>query len=494
MRKVKILSLFTSIILLFSIFGCSMVGNAVFAPNFELNSEGVYMINLDTDIVVVSKNPDKKLYPASTTKIMTCLVALENVKDFDAFVEIPYDCYNEFSEGNPNFSDVSAADIQIHQSNVTYMDCLYALMVSSACEAANIIAYNVGGGNRETFVTMMNDTAKKIGCKNTHFSNAHGLFEEENYTTAYDLAMITKYAIENYPSFMKICGSTSYEMPPNSRNPDGYTQYTTNKFMVPSSDYYYEGVTGVKTGSIDYYYYKTGETWNTYEKKAGSRALVTTATKNGYTYLTVTLGAPYFNEDGTLPEKQLSFVDHKNLYDWAFEDFEYTLVVSKGQQIMETEIDKGKDADRVGIISTEDYYTLFPKSLDISSIQMIRPIVPTLEAPVEKDYPVGNLELVFGGETLAKLKLVTEDSVELDMTAYYKEKISDMLGSTQFKAILITLGALIVVYVAANIMYKQHRRKVTEANRRRKIQVSPQARKQVRRPQQGSPYDRNRRR
>ena len=147
MRKVKILSLFTSIILLFSIFGCSMVGNAVFAPNFELNSEGVYMINLDTDIVVVSKNPDKKLYPASTTKIMTCLVALENVKDFDAFVEIPYDCYNEFSEGNPNFSDVSAADIQIHQSNVTYMDCLYALMVSSACEAANIIAYNVGGGN-----------------------------------------------------------------------------------------------------------------------------------------------------------------------------------------------------------------------------------------------------------------------------------------------------------------------------------------------------------
>lgn len=101
MKKTKIFTIFFAITLLFSAFGTNLTSCAVFSPSFDLNSEGVYMVNLDTGIVVASKNPDKKLYPASTTKIMTCLVALENVKNFSAKVECAYACFDEFWERTP---------------------------------------------------------------------------------------------------------------------------------------------------------------------------------------------------------------------------------------------------------------------------------------------------------------------------------------------------------------------------------------------------------
>ncbi len=472
MRKVKKFSLFLSIILLFTTILGSIPVSAAFTPKFALNSEGVYMVNTDTDIVVVSKNADKKMYPASTTKIMTALVALENIKDFDAYAKVTYEAFNEFNS-NPNVEGVSNADIQPLQSNVTYWDLLYSLMVCSACESANILAYNVGEGSIDNFVNMMNKKAAEIGCKNTHFSNPHGLFDENNYTTAYDLYLITKYAIDNYPRFMDICDTYSYEMPPNSRNPDGYIITQTNKMMQSTSEYYYEGVHGIKTGSLDRYWYQD-ENGQYTEFEYGSRALVTTAEKEGFHYIIVSLNAPYFNEDGTATETQLSFTDHINLYDWAFNEFDYTLVIKKNEQIMQVEVDKGKEADTVGLIATEDYYTLLPKSLDTSTIQKIKPVVEMLEAPVEKGKELGRLELKLNGEVLTKMPLVTESDISLDMMEYYTEKIKNIVSTPQFIAIVIIIGVLIVLCAVTSAIRKKHKKRVAEMNRRRKISMAPQ--------------------
>ena len=473
MRKAKNLSIFTAIILLFSTFFTSMPVKAAFTPGFALYSEGVYMVNLDTDIVIVSKNADKRLCPASTTKIMTCLVALANIKNFDAYCEVPYECFNEFSEGNPNYTGPSNADISPRQTNITYWDALYSMMLASACESSNILAYNIGGGSMEHFYEMMNDMAKQIGCKNTHFSNSHGLYSEDNYTTAYDLYLITKYAIENYPGFMKICGTLSYEMPPNDRNPDGYYISHTCQLMNPNSQYYVEGASGVKTGSIDRIYKRKGDGWDYDNVEYGSRVLVTTAMRDGYTYMIVSLGAPYFNEDGTATETQRSFTDHVNLYNWAFSEFEYTLVIGKNEQIMQVEVDKGLNADTVGVVATEDYYTLLPKSLDMTTIQQLRPVVEMMEAPIKKGTDVGQLELRLNDETLAKLKLVTEAEVELDMVAFYSEKLKNILTSPQFIMIVIVLVLLIVLYAVARTIRRNYFRKQAEMQRRRKIQMAP---------------------
>lgn len=475
MRKARKFAIFLSIILLCSTVFGSFSASAAFTPKFKLNSEAVYMVNTDTDIVVVSKNADKKMWPASTTKIMTCLVALENIKDFNAYVLCPYAAFNEFHEDNINYKGASNAAIEAHQNNITYWDLLYALMVRSGCEAANILAYNIGGESIENFIAMMNAKAKEIGCKNTHFSNTHGLWDEDNYTTAYDLYLITKYAMDNYPRFMEICDTYSYDMPPNEYNPDGYTITQTNKLMQTTSEYYYEGVHGIKTGSIDCYYPQRPDGTYSYEdEQEGSRALVTTAEKEGFHYIIVSLGAPYYTEDGT----NLSFKDHIDLYDWAFSEFEYTLVINKNEQITQVGVDKGKDVDTVGLIVTEDYYTLLPKSLDRSTIQRIcEPITDMLEAPVEKDQEMGNLQLRLNGETLVNMKLVTESYVELDMQEYYKEKILEFVQDKRFIAIVISLGLLIILLIVTSAIRKAHNKRVAEMQKRHKISMAPQKKK-----------------
>lgn len=476
MLKRKIFTIFFAIFLLFSTFDLSLTGYAAFSPSFEVYSEGVYMVNLDTDTVVMSKNPDKKLYPASTAKIMTCLVALENVRDFNAKVECPYECFDEFSWNyepfDPNFVDASTADIQPLQENVTYNDCLYALMLASGCEAGNILAYNVGNGSREKFIKMMNDTAEKIGCENTHFTNAHGLFEENNYTTARDMYLITRYAMDKYPGFMRICGTYEYQMPPNDLYPEGYTITHTNAMMRETHDYYDPNVKGIKTGSIYEYQLKKNGEWG--DVIPGFCSLVTSAEKNGYRYLLVTMQSPYENAEG---ERGLHYSDHKKLYEWAFDEFEYMKIIDKGEFVTEVDVLKGLEANKVRIVTTDDFYMLLPKDLNKTAVQQ-EPrkdpeIVLPFVAPVEKELYFGELELKFNDETVATIPLVTENEVVLDVIEDYKEKLTDILKSPQFITSVIVLALLIVTYAVARTVRRKKKRKAAEMERRRKIQMSP---------------------
>ncbi len=473
MLKRKILPIFCGIILLFSTISTNLTAFAAFSPSFELHSEGVYMVNLDTDIVVAEKNPDKRLYPASVTKIMTALVAFENIKDFNKKLECPYDCFDEFQwGGDPNYYDASTGGIEPLQENLTYMDCLYALMVASACEAGNIIAYNVCG-DIPKFIDLMNETAKKIGCENTHFANTHGLWNENNYTSARDMYKITRYAMDNYEGFNRICNTYEYDMPANENNPGGYTLHQTNAMMNESDDsYYYEGCTGVKTGSIYEYYVKKGDGWDTENPVSGSRSLVTVAENNGYKYMCVTLSAPYYNPDGSLPEKAFSYVDHINLYNWAFGEFEYSKIIDKNQQVMQVQVLKGKDAEVVGLVTTEDYFTLMPKSLDSSAVQLIKPEVEVLTAPVEKDKPMGEVELRLNGEKLTAIPLVTESAIELDKVADFKEKLENFLKSPITITAFVALVLLIIALIVLITVNKRRKQRAAEMQRRRKIRMN----------------------
>ncbi len=494
MRKVKIFTLLCSILWLFSSFCPNVTAFADFQSLFEvynegeIYSEGAYMVNLDTDTVIVSKNADKKIAPLSTTKIMTVLVALENIKDFNAKVEVPYVCFDEFHMDNPNYSDVSNAEIAPRQDNLTYWDCLYAVMLPSGCEASNIIAYNVGGG-LESFTAMMNEMAQKIGCKNTHFENAHGLYSENHYTTAYDLYLITRYALENYKEgFMRICSASQYDMPGNQYHPNGYTVNNTNQLMVQSSPYYCEGVKGIKTGSADKFYHKKDGKWDYKEYTYGSRALVSIAERNGYSYLLVTLGAPYFNEDGTPTETNLSFTDHQNLYNWVFDEFEFTQIIVKNQEMMQAKVEKGENVDTVGLVATEAFSTLLPKSTGDSAVQKVLPTVKPLVAPVEARKQVAEMELRLNGETIATIPLVTNRGIAMDPKVYYQEKISEFFHNPLVIAGIAIVIILIVGLSAAAIVSKNQRRKAAELQRRRKIKMAPRG------GSYGSNYRNNRRR
>lgn len=374
--------------------------------DLKIYSEGVYMVNLDTDTVVMSKNPDKKLYPASTAKIMTCLVALENVKNFSEKVECPYDCFDEFSGDDPNFYDAATAGIDPLQDNLTYKDCLYGLMLASGCDAGNVIAYNVGGGDIKKFVGMMNETAKKLGCTNTNFTNPHGLFEEDNVGSARDMYLITRYAIDKYPEFMKICDTDEYEMPANDTYPDGYTIHQSNGMLRSDSEFYYKGAKGVKTGGIYAYYLPEDGEWNWNNEIEGFSSLVTTAERNGTSYLLVTLQSPYRNEDG---EYGTHYADHTALYDKVFAGYEYTKLIKEGQALTEVAVAGG--TGNVELLAVEEYSELLPAEVELSSIEQKLTLPEQLVAPVAKGDICGYLELRYNGSTFAVIDLAAAADV-----------------------------------------------------------------------------------
>ncbi|MDE6732611.1 MAG: D-alanyl-D-alanine carboxypeptidase [Oscillospiraceae bacterium] len=473
MKTAKFFTIFFTFILIFSAFGTNILSrtaDAAFSPTFDLYSEGVYMVNLDTNIVVASKNPDKRLYPASTAKIMTCLVALENVKDFNAKVDCDYKCFNEFWGDNPNYYNASNAAIEGEQSNLTFNDCMYALMIRSGCEAANIIAYNVCNGDIDAFIDLMNKTATKIGCQNTHFSNTHGLFDENTYTTAYDMYLITRYAIDKYPGFMRYCSADEYDMPANTYNPDGYTIYSTNRMMATESMYYTAGVKGIKTGSINEYNLKKGNGWDS-EAKDGFCSLVTMCEKDGYKYLLVTLQAPYYDTEG---ESQVThFEDHKKLYEWAYSEFERKQIIGENEQVMMIDVIMGRDTDKVGVVTTESFSTLIPKSLDSTAIQQIVPTVDPYLAPIKKGEPVGELVLKLNGETLTTIPLVIEEEVVIDTIAKYKDRVKTVMTSPGVVASIVIFFVTLIAFLVSRFFTKKMLAKNADMQRRRKIQMAP---------------------
>lgn len=465
MRNIKILRKVASVILSASLFA-SYIGNLsvanAFEPDSEIYSQGVYMVNLDTDIVVYQKNATEKYYPASTTKIMTCIVAMELIDDWSKNVEITYDATNEFWEGDPNKEGPSNAALEAGQDNITYKDCIYGLMVSSACEAANILAINTAG-SVANFVAKMNEKAAAIGCVGTHFANTHGLWQEDNYSTPYDMYLIARYAYENIPKFMEICDTYSYDFPPNTYNPDGYTKYATNALLINSAEnpFFYEYAHGIKTGSIDYYWDKEGN------KHDGGRCLVSTAKKGGYTYMIVSMQAPYFNDAGE--SYNYSALDHLTLYKWAFSTFNYITVVSKNDIVSEIKVAQGDGKDHVSLVPEVAYSTLLPSYLDISTIQKVVTTKKDLVAPVEEGEVLGTLELKLENETLTTIKLVASESITRSQFEYIKEQVTNILDTTWFKLGAVLLVVLVIaLIVLLNIRKRQRRIEMRKRERKSK--------------------------
>lgn len=434
--------------------------NAAFVPDVDtVYSEGVYMVNLDTNITVYAKNENRRYYPASVTKIMTAIITMENCPSLDAAVSITHHAFDEFWGTDTNKWDVSDAALEAGQTNITYRDCLYGLMVASGCEAANILALNIAG-SIEGFTDMMNAKAQSLGCKDTHFSDAHGLWEAENYTTPYDMYLITRYAYDNVPGFMEICDTTSYTFPPNSNNPDGYVKYTTNALITPTSDFYLDYAHGIKTGSLPNYVDANG----THD---GFRCLVTSAQKNGYTYLLVTMQAPYLI-DGV--NYNYAAADHVGLYEWAFGNFVYQTVVEESEICKELDVEQGEE-NRLQLITDESYATLLPRSIaeamaagDNGAVEKkITLLYDEIIAPVTKGELMGTMDVVYQGETIATISLVAARSIERSQVAYIMDRAKSLVDTSWFVPLLILIGVLLLAEFV--LLAIRRRQLVLEAKR-----------------------------
>lgn len=411
--------------------------HASYKVSFDINSKGVYMINLDTDTVIFEQDADTLLFPASLTKVMTALVAIENVSDLEnTVVTAPSYIFDEFVGIN-----ISTADIR-HGEEVKMIDLLYALLLPSAGEAANIIADYVGGGNIQTFLDMMNAKAIELGASNTNFMNPHGLHHPDQVTTCKDMAIITRAALE-YPIFEKITSTFSYLMPATNKHSE--PRYITHSNTMMSNNhgiYYYPSISGVKTGTTD---------------EAG-RNLVSTASKNGYNYLLVTIGAPMYDENGSsFPYgTNKAFEDAIALYDWAFNSFETQVILKRGDILEEVSVEFGAEQDFITLVASRDVTALLPINVDPSTIFM-EPILLANDviAPVQQGAVLGKLQLKIQNEPFAVVDLVATENVYRNETRFKLNFWLNFFKQPKIIALLIFLALLIF---SCFLLYLRHQR------------------------------------
>ena len=336
---IRLLSTLTALLV---IIGASVCGAGAITFSNEVNtqSHSILLVSMDNGQTVFEQNADEKMYPASTTKIMTYIIVYESIDDIEnTRVEIKQEILDELKNTG---SSVAYLSDHVGQK-VKVIDLLYSLMVPSGNDAALVLADYIGQGDVQKFVDKMNDKAKELGCENTHFANPDGLHDEDHYTTARDLLKITNYALK-LPNFKKISDTVSYTC-----EGDDSPLRTTNYLIDGNSEYYYTYAEGIKTGTTD---------------QAG-RCLVTTASADGQSYILILLGAPY--KEG-VHEEYFTFTDAAALFRWCLTSLELKTVTTVNTPICEEKVKYASGRSKVTLVPEKDSVTMLPKELTPDSI------------------------------------------------------------------------------------------------------------------------------
>ncbi|MDR0958311.1 MAG: D-alanyl-D-alanine carboxypeptidase [Clostridiales bacterium] len=252
MKKISIL-FFMCILIAYS---ANVFGTSTEQP--ELLCQSAVLIDANTGIVLYEKNADEVQYPASTTKVMTALLLLEKIKTDAGFIPAVTDdpLSSPSFDVKIYFSQEAVGSIEVGSSNIamnpdetlTARDALYAIMLPSANEVSAAIAEYVSG-SLEDFAALMTERAKELGCTDTNFKNAHGLPDDEHYTTAHDLARIFEEAVK-HPEFIEAISTVSYQIAPTEKQPENRNIANSNK-LIKQGEFYLDYIVGGKTGYTD---------------------------------------------------------------------------------------------------------------------------------------------------------------------------------------------------------------------------------------------------
>lgn len=438
----------------------------------EIQSQAFYMVNMDTGTRVWERESQKRIPPASLTKIMTCILALENVPNID----------REKTSLTPEIQNylytnrVDTLGGLYLNEELTIRDLLYAMMVQSANEAAMMVGNYVGGGDLEKFVEMMNDRAVELGAMNTHFADATGLNGDDSYTTAYDMSLIAQHAMKN-ETFQEIVASTTYTSKPTDRHPEGITWFTTNSMqLVSNPTYYYEGLHGIKTGTL-------GDPYSMHN-------FASQATRDGYTYLLVVLGAPTRDPASDQMYKlNLAFMDTQKLYDRAFSTFKVKTLMNIGKEIDEIGVRLSWDEDHVKLLAADKFATLVPVEVTEDNLQTIPVIYDYVErpkqgsktgemekcinAPVKRNQEVGYVRLMLSGEEVGRVRLVAAKDVERSDFLYYYDAVQSFFNTVWFKIIVTLIIVIVVGYVLMVIFRNRYRRRYRARRKPRSSGTKP---------------------
>ena len=382
------------------------------------NTKSVYLYNLENKQAVYKLNADEKVYPTSTVKLMTGIVALETLKDrLDEKVTVTAEMLSYVSGNNIGLDAGETVKIR---------DMLGAMLVNGANDAAYVLALTAAD-SLEDFVLLMNKRANELGAHSTHYTNPTGMHDEAMVTTAQDTAIIALHAY-NLEQFMDFAALLRYTVEETNMS-SALTVYNRNCLLslYYETEYFYKNARGMNAGS-------------TYE---GGYSVVTTATDGTLTYLCVVLGAE--KVDDTI----YSYVNAANLLDWAFESFVYLDVLAPEQIMCEIPVTLATGVDHVTLVASDSLSVYLPADTDIEKEITFSWTTNTeqLQAPVKKGDLAGRVTVLYNGEPIGTSDLIATADIERSDMLYTLHNISEFTKSKFFIATIICIVIFSIAYV-----------------------------------------------
>ena len=406
----------------------------------SIAAKGCVVYEYNSHELLYSKGADTRLYPASTTKIMTALLLLE---------------YGHLTEvvtcSQPAISTVPAgssiAGLKTGEEMSLY-DLLICLLVPSGNDAANVIAEAVGGTIPD-FIKLMNRRAKELGCTGTNFVNAHGYHDDEHYTTADDMLKITLAAMD-YPVFVEICGMARASVPATNKARE--RSFNSTNFMISNTEtsaYLYSFCTGGKTGSTS---------------QAGN-CFVGFAKKGDLYLVSVMLGSRTdYTRSGVRQIR--SFLDTEKLFDWGFSKFSYRTVVSAADPVAEVRVALSDDKDYVVLKPDHDVRSLLHRSVSESIFTTSIKLDDEVSAPVYRGDVLGRMAVYKDGELIDTVRLLATEDVARSQTLYILQEVRRIFHEPWMRWVLLGAAGVFVLYIVFMILDNRRRQKKLAMRRR----------------------------
>lgn len=382
------------------------------AIELDISSENAILYNLDSGEVLYEKNADEVRAIASLTKIMTALVALENIDDLDAQVVLTSEDFEGLIEANAVTAGFTKGEV------VTYRDLLYGLLLPSGADAAKALARNIAG-SEDNFIQKMNDKVKEMKLEHTHFSTVIGLDDEENYSTAREVSLIFKEALKNQ-DFKTIITTNDYVTSDGQIKFNSTIQGNATKFEI-DIPYVLGGKTGTTTDA--------------------GLCLATIAEANDVNYMLVTLGALY---DKKAPH---NIEDAKTIYDYFIQNYSNQVIVNKKEPFQEIKA-KYTEEESVKLYPTDTIMMYLENNYDKNDIKFIYNGKEEISSFTKKGETLGTLDIYYQDELIETQTITLNENLKFSLLGFIKENFLLIL---LFSIILIII---LIIFIKKRKKYK----------------------------------------
>lgn len=389
-------------------------------------------VNVETGSVIYDKNPLQAVYPASTVKLMTAIVAIENIPDLDTMIYASENAVKKSTGTRINPTKPIKAG-----EGFTARELLYGLLVTGANDAANVLAEYVGG-SVEGFCEMMNARAKELGAVYTNFTNPTGLHDPEMTSTAYDLAVIANHAYY-INDLVKIAGATNYTIEATEKTSERRYLYNRNRLLrrvEGETDYFYKGTLGLSAGSTP----------------EGGNCVISVAERGGLTYLVVVMGSQ------STETENFAYRDSITLLDACFDNFSMQKVAAKGTVMCEIPVALAENSDHITLCAADDITALLPNNIGENNLRLKKLVYDDAKAPVSEGQVFGELLATYNDTIiLGKTKLVANVTANRSNFLYILEILRNFFTGRWFITAFVSAVVIFIIYCI--IYYKSKKRR-----------------------------------